>query len=141
MQIFTNLSMLLDVPWPQAFLGFLDVFNFVNLDFLPWQSIGCAATWTFLTKLTLIALVPPAIFAALILFYLFPLWVLDKRDMADSDRYRIKRQVSRIKFWKLTLFTLFLIYPYVSANSFKFFVCRSVNGVSYFEQVGGSVCA
>jgi hypothetical protein len=42
LQITTNLSFVVEVPWPAYYRSFLDLFSFVNLDFLPWQSLGCA---------------------------------------------------------------------------------------------------
>jgi hypothetical protein len=34
------------VPWPDGFRKFLDLFQFVNLDFMPWQSLGCVTVFT-----------------------------------------------------------------------------------------------
>jgi hypothetical protein len=50
------------------------------------------------------------------------------------DPYKIaflarKRRVRQC--WKLVLFTLFLVYPYVSSNVLRTFSCREVEGVHY----------
>ena len=41
-------------------------------------------------------------------------------------RYRNKRIMARRKFWKLVIFTIFLIYPSVSSIIMKMFVCREI---------------
>jgi len=51
--------------------------------------------------------------------------------MSDSELYRMARKRSRRKFWKLTLFTVFLLYPGVSSVIFSLFVCKEVDGVDY----------
>lgn len=50
-------------------------------------------------------------------------FVQDLRRAADQ---RANRQ-----FWKLFLFTLFLIYPSVSSMCLRLFVCRNINGTDY----------
>jgi hypothetical protein len=39
----------------------------------------------------------------------------------------------RLKYWKLVIFTLFLIYPNVSSTIFQMFQCTEINGASYMR--------
>ena len=48
-------------------------------------------------------------------------------------RKRTERKKGRRNFWKLCLFTLFLIYPSVSSTMIRTFVCREVEGVYYLQ--------
>jgi hypothetical protein len=38
------------------------------------------------------------------------------------------------RFWKMTLFTMFLIYPHVSSSVLRFFSCEQINGVWYLYE-------
>jgi hypothetical protein len=50
-------------------------------------------------------------------------------DPVSRLKRKLDFKIERRKFWKIVLFTLFLIYPSVSATILRFFVCRDVNGV------------
>lgn len=54
LQVATSLSAAADIPWPSAFLSFIDAFNVVNLDFLPWSSILCISQLDFYQKLIVV---------------------------------------------------------------------------------------
>jgi hypothetical protein len=59
---------------------------------------------------------------------LVPLALVDRFDYADSNVARVRRALWRLKFVRLLFFTLFLVYPSVSARLFSLFVCRDVPG-------------
>jgi len=131
-QISTSLSFIVEIPWPSYFHTFISYFNLVNLDFIPWQSVTCVATWSYYTKFLIVALLPVGflLFIALALF--IPLFILDRCDRHnDDDTKRKQRGEWRKKYWKLLLFTLFLLYPGVSSKILSYFVCREVEGTSY----------
>ncbi|MFX5756298.1 hypothetical protein ABTE27_20350, partial [Acinetobacter baumannii] len=48
---------------------------------------------------------------------------------AGTDR--IKRKVVRQKYWLLNLYSLFLIYPFVSSTIISTFVCRKYGDTTY----------
>lgn len=75
-----------------------------------------------------VVIAPICAMAALVLFFLFPLWIMDKRDFEDSPEARHRRQRWRLNAYKLVLFTLFLIYPGVSRTVLAMLVCVDVNG-------------
>jgi hypothetical protein len=56
MQISTNLTFILDIPWPSYYDKFLDFFDVVNLDFIPWQSVGCVAKFGFYDRYWLLTI-------------------------------------------------------------------------------------
>jgi len=51
--------------------------------------------------------------------------------MRDSSEQRDFRKRARRIFWKLILFTLFLIYPGVSSTVMSLFVCKDIGGTPY----------
>jgi uncharacterized membrane protein len=133
MQIATNLSFIVSVPWPSYYSSFIANFQFFNLDFIPWQSVGCVSGFDFYTKFLVITITPLVILAMIFLFYLLPMYWFDRRDMVDQSMYRAARKRSRRRFWKLILFTIFLMYPIVSRNVMAMFVCKTINGVDYLS--------
>ena len=57
----------------------------------------------------MVTLIPMGILVLLWLFFLLPMYYFDRRDMRDQVSYRSARNRSRRKFWKLVLFTIFLM--------------------------------
>lgn len=63
----------------------------------------------------------------LALIYLLPAYYLDKQKYADRSQAGMLNAAmkrSRRKFWKLVLFTMFLLYPGVSSSVLSIFVCK-----------------
>jgi hypothetical protein len=48
-QIVTNVAFIIDIPWPTYYQDFINVFTILNLDFVPWQSIGCVTSLNYCT--------------------------------------------------------------------------------------------
>jgi len=103
----------------------------VNLDFVPWQSVGCVTFFDYYTKLIVITMTPVGVLVALLLFFLLPSYYFDTTDMSDNANFRANRKRSRRQFWKLVLFTLFLMYPGVSSTVLSFYVCKDIEGTKY----------
>jgi hypothetical protein len=59
------------------------------------------------------------------------LW--DRRSMADREVYQVRRDLARAKLWRLCLFTVFLVYPYVSSSIFRMYNCYLLEGVYYMK--------
>lgn len=133
LQIGTTVVSTMDIPWPALFKEAIGLFNFVNLDFVPWQSVGCVAHISYFTKLYMITSIPIAAFVALVFLYMLPLYLLARRDMSDTEVYKLKREVALAKFWRLCLFTVFLMYPYVSSSIFRMYICYNLEGVYYMK--------
>ena len=55
---FYRLSFNVEVSWPRYYLDFLDVFDFVNLNFIPFQSLSCVSPFDYFSKLLTVTLVP-----------------------------------------------------------------------------------
>jgi len=132
-QILTNLADVQNVPWPSLYLDFIDYFRLVNFDFIPWNSLGCLSNFDYFSKFLFTALLPIGAFVLLLIFYLFPLWVCDKRDMSDHGRFRLKHKQAQGQFIKMALFTSFLLYPTVSRTIFSILNCRDIAGKTYLS--------
>lgn len=113
------------------------MFNIANFDIMQWTRFGCVMPLNFLDKHLVVAVFPFVLFGMLLLLYLFPKFImylfrrLKSKSLADVLRNRMRFYRGLLKFWKLFLFTIFLIYPTVSSSILKFYSCREVNGVSY----------
>lgn len=138
-QILTTVSLLREVPWPIGFASFMKALKFINLDFVPFESLTCITGFDFYTKLFFATLTPPGLLLLLLLFFLVPSLIVDRWDMADHDVYRERARITRLNFWKLCAFSLFLLYPLVSSSLLGVFACHRVGDVSYllldFDQV------
>jgi TRAP-type C4-dicarboxylate transport system permease small subunit len=162
LQILTNLAFVVDVPWPTIYSRFINLFSFVNLDFVPWQSVGCVSRFDFYTKLIITIVTPIGVLFLLIVGYLVPkmittrtrymqqregenaesgwgglsdanISVWDKSLTKELSRERAANKRTRRKFWKLVLFTAFLIYPGVSSTILSMFMCEKVNDTIYLK--------
>ncbi len=143
-QIVTNLSSSLNVAWPVAYAEFLSWFDFLNLDFVPWQSLECTTAIDFFTKLTLAAVTPLLAVAMLFLFWYLPQNFFAKRKYTHGEAgmaipesshssiaYIHKMQRVRRQMGRLVFFTIFLIYPKVSSTIFAYFQCTDIGGTEY----------
>ena len=77
-QIITNTVFVIDVNWPSLYRSFLDLFSFVNLDFVPWQSVGCASPFTYYTKFIVVTATPIGVFLLIVGLYLVPMYRKDR---------------------------------------------------------------
>jgi len=53
--------------------------------------------------------------------------------MADKEVYQVRRDLARAKLWRLCLFTVFLVYPYVSSSIFRMYNCYLLEGIYYMK--------
>eukprot|EP00808_Paulinella_micropora_P002032 g81900.t1 len=72
LQICTNLTFVVDVPWPPLYARFINLFSFVNLDFVPWQSLGCVAAFDFYIRLMLTMATPIGVILLVVVGFLLP---------------------------------------------------------------------
>lgn len=131
-QITTNLTFVVDTPWPRGYAKFVAFFDFLNLDFVPWNSVGCLTKLDYYEQLIIVTSMPLAVLFFIILLYVGPQLLMNYREN-KSDRLHYKQHMKRImaKFFKLFFFTVFMLYPGVSAVVCKFYVGREVNGTVY----------
>jgi hypothetical protein len=139
LQIATNLAYVVEVPWPSYYSTFINAFDVVNLDFLPWQSVGCVSSLNFYVKFVMLTIIPLVILMFIAIFFLIPMCLLD-RAQGGLIQYRTARNRARRKFWKLALFTSFLMYPIVSRSVLSIFICKDVVGVYYMNADFSIVC-
>jgi hypothetical protein len=131
LQIGTNLAFVVDIPWPRHYVSFIQTFNFVSFDFVPWQSVGCVTLIDYYTKFLMWTILPVGLLVGIVLFVLIPMLLIDQRDMSDNDSRRLARKRSLRKFCKLVLFTIFLLYPGISGVVVNMLVCKEVDGFYY----------
>eukprot|EP01006_Ploeotia_vitrea_P035745 TRINITY_DN65931_c10_g3_i2.p1 TRINITY_DN65931_c10_g3~~TRINITY_DN65931_c10_g3_i2.p1 ORF type:complete len:506 (+),score=273.25 TRINITY_DN65931_c10_g3_i2:97-1614(+) len=102
-----------------------------NFDFFQWSSVDCVVTTNFYDKYIITVVTPLLLFVIVLLVFLVPLYVKHIWRQDDFELKRAARMRSTRKFWKLVLFTMFLIYPGVSSIIFRLYLCREVNGTEY----------
>jgi len=49
---------LVDIPFPSAYRSFISVFNFITLNFVPWQSVGCVTALNYYDKVLVVTITP-----------------------------------------------------------------------------------
>lgn len=120
------------VPWPTEYRDFTASMGVIfNIDFVPWQRLRCVFHVSFLEKSRWVASIP-LFLAIIILVFWFALWMYDRgRPCYSPEDHRHFRVLSNIKIWKLTTFSVFLLYPYVSSNIMAVYNCREVDGQLY----------
>jgi hypothetical protein len=69
------------------------------------------------------------------------MYYIDQRDFSDDDSKRAARKRTLRKFWKLCLFTVFLMYPGVSSVVLSLFVCKDIYGNLYLVADFTLLCA
>ena len=127
-QIATNMTAQLDMPWPNTFMKFVNVFSVLNLDFVQWSNVNCVTRVDYFIKLVLICIVPMVFISLLLLVYYLPHHI---RHPGNHPAAVLKRRRHLAKTSKLILFSIFLLYPKVSSSLLNMYVCREIEGTSY----------
>ena len=71
----------MDIPYPSYYQSFIDTFSFLQLDFVPWQSLSCVSPFSYYTKYITVMALPVGVAICIILFFLLPLYIRDRLDM------------------------------------------------------------
>lgn len=126
-QILTNFSLALEIDYPDVFIGFVNIFNPANLNFVEITSVDCISDeinyyWEFQMWLS----IPALLIFTVILFLYVPATTCCKLDSKGLKRRRRET-------WRLVIFSLFLVYPSVSASIFALLVCKEIEGVYYLQ--------
>lgn len=125
-QLSTSVIALSTLALPPTFRTFLSGFDFVNLNFIPWNYVGCISEYSLLTKILVTSIAPFVLLPVAGLLLFLVLKILDRADTSDFNNRRDVRVKYRAVFWKVTLFTVFLAYPAVSRQIFSYFRCVEV---------------
>jgi len=133
-QIVGNFAFAVGVPWPSYYIDFLNLMKVVNLDFIQWASVDCVVETDYYLKYLVFVATPIALFALLFVLYFVPILIMERVDVSDDDARRLRFQNLRRKFMKLVIFTIFLIYPSVSAVTLRLYVCQKVANVYYLVE-------
>jgi hypothetical protein len=140
-QIMTNLSVGLDIQWPSRFTSFVEAFNFFNLDLMRLAGTDCVADTNYWYNLYFWSFFPPCLLVFVYLVYLLPINLRNRGgangsvevSMRASQDQKRNRKIGRRNFWRLTLFSLFLVYPSISSTILRTFVCDEVEGTFYLR--------
>lgn len=140
-QIASGLTSIATIPFPEIFKGFIQFLSFLNLDFIPWESVGCSVNgYNFFLRLVLTTVLPFAVAVCLLLFFFLPMYFVDKHDLSDDDQGRNQRMLRRSQLSKLLCFSVFLMYPTVSSTVLSVFECKQVDGVRYLVSDFSIIC-
>lgn len=129
-----------EIAWPTAWTTFISAFSILNFDFIPWQTLTCATKITYFGRAILVGCIPIAAILALVLFFYVPMYLRDLDGLADQLRKQHKRNARNRQFIRLLLFTVFLLYPFVSKVVLGVYNCTTVEGVSYLVADFGLHC-
>eukprot|EP00457_Paulinella_chromatophora_P000030 gb/GEZN01000030.1/.p1 GENE.gb/GEZN01000030.1/~~gb/GEZN01000030.1/.p1 ORF type:complete len:3581 (-),score=336.49 gb/GEZN01000030.1/:465-11183(-) len=131
-QIVTNMTLVLDVPWPSQYTRVMRALDFLNFNIIPWDAVQCAVNVDYFTQLIVTVVSVPAGLLVCQIMLMLPMKFLDYYKFGGKAGLR-RRRIFRLKYWKLVIFTLFLIYPSVSVTICQMFQCDLVNGVHYMK--------
>lgn len=130
LQIVTSVASGLDMQWPSTYKTFMGYFAIVNFDFIlsSVTSSDCISFMTYYKKYLFITLAPICVLLAVMIFYKLPAYleILCFRNQSQQERVRAK-----MRFWKLLLYCLFLIYPAVSSTILRLYICKDIDGQGY----------
>ena len=126
LQIATNLSSGLDITWPTLYKSFLLNFDIINFSSILGNvtSSECIGAVTYYREWLTLMLAPLIALGACIVLYLVP---------SHLDLFCFRRQTlqaktrTRMKFWKLFLYCLFLVYPSLSSTVLRQHVCLTID--------------
>jgi len=131
LQVATALRYLPALLWPQYFRQFIAAFDFINLSFVPWSSIGCMVSYDYYEKTVIVMIIPIALFVFISLVIFPTLYILNRLDLSDAVIHQNRRNKFVRIYFKLVIFTLFLIYPAISRQIVSIFHCTDIGDVSY----------
>jgi IPT/TIG domain/Tyrosine-protein kinase ephrin type A/B receptor-like len=129
-QIVTNIGSGLEIQWPTRFKEFILWFDMFNIDFILVQgsSADCVGGVDYYRKFLMIVLMPIVVFLVIACVYLLPRWA---GLCCFKHLSRAERTLSTLRFWKMSLYMLFLIYPAVSSTVLRLYVCKDIEEKSY----------
>ena len=137
LQIVTNIGSNLEIQWPESYKTFVLYFDIANFDFIAASGFDCVGTFGYYRRFLLVASVPIMFMVVLFLLYLLP-EQLRNNNRTVKDRQRLFRY--RTNYWRMFLYTLFLIYPGVSTSILGHYVCKDVYGTSYLQSDFRETC-
>jgi IPT/TIG domain/Tyrosine-protein kinase ephrin type A/B receptor-like len=129
-QIISSLGSGLEIQWPTRFKEFILWLDMFNVDFILVQgsSADCLNGVDYYRKYLTIAMMPIIIFVVISLIYLVPRYF---GLCCYKHMGRAERTLSTLRFWKMFLYLLFLIYPSVSSTVLRLYVCKDIEDKSY----------
>lgn len=130
-QIVSNLAINIQVGWPNTFKEVISWLTPFNFDFIQVSSAGCIVDTQYYNKLILVSIGPVVIVALIFLFYFFP--QMARFPLKKDFDQIVQRKMVRKKTWKLILFTIFVIYPFVSSTILSIFNCQEIVGFYYLR--------
>jgi len=125
LQVVTSVAKSIELQWPDTFKEFLEIFSFVNMNYLlkNLTSADCIESVNYYSTYLVYIGSPLGIFLAILLLYLLPKYLECCCHKYSSAASRTR---STMNFWKLFLYSLFLIYPGVSSTVLKHYVCKTI---------------
>jgi len=126
-QIVSALLGTIEIDWPSTYRRVVSYLNFANFDFIKASAVECVVATQYYARWIVYCSIPLILFVLIGILYLLPKYFLSLKK--NSDQYAIRR--SRRRFWRIFLFSLFLMYPIVSQTVLKLYICKEVNGTSY----------
>ena len=129
-QIVTNITSGVEVQWPTKYETTVQYFDVANVDFVIANatSAECIDDYDYYTKYIVILLAP----VITILIVTFTYYVPRTHRLfcfSNLSNTEVARVV--VKYWKMMLYILFLVYPAVSSTILRLYVCKEVGDTSY----------
>lgn len=95
------------INFPSVFVNFISTFDIFNLALVPLEGVQCFTRLTFTEELVITTLVPLALLALVLFFYLLPHWLRARCDLSDLGLIRRQFVGVQTSFWKLVILLSF----------------------------------
>ena len=130
LQISTNITSGLELQWPTTYTNWMLFFDVFNFDFILSSaiSVDCIGGYNYYSKYIMIVITPLGILVGILVLYLLPKYLECACFRHQSAQARAR---SKMVFWRLFLYSLFMIYPAVSSNVLRLYVCTDIDGTSW----------
>ena len=99
-QISASLPTVIEVKWPLAFVEFVDMLSFANIDLMSLIGVNCIGQFDFMLSFTFMSLVPLSIILVASLEYFFVSKTLQRRmsHMSDEKKREVEKETLHLLF-------------------------------------------
>eukprot|EP00808_Paulinella_micropora_P008041 g38888.t1 len=127
-QIHIAIQNAVTITWPRGYVKFLSLLDFVQLDFIPWNSVSCVMNLSYFIQFAVSVTVPVAIFL-LCLAIANLVYCRDRLKWSRQQRAHPSAKPApgmRREFIKGLLFAVFLVYPTLCRVVMEYVTCDYV---------------
>lgn len=141
LQMAVGVGVATDTPWPDAFKDFISLCSFSYFDLISWTRLGCLTEVNFYHRNITALVFPGFVAVALYLVYLLPFRLrVNRLHEGSMDPALIDYNVAQLRYTKLVVFSLFLLFPSLASMILRVFPCTTIASGKYLTADMTLVC-